>query len=174
MIRWGAGSRTALHDHGGSAGALYVVNGDLVEQRPNPAGVGRPLRRTLRALDHRPMSANHIHEIANESARRGHEHPRVLAAVGHHAALRADADSELRVLQQEAITLARAPSTRPMDTLGADDEPRTVDELLADARAALRRVTPPETAGAAAHGALIVDIRPYELRSATGSFPARW
>ncbi len=50
-------------------------------------------------------------------------------------------------------------------------ESRTVDELLADARAALRRVDAPETAAAAAHGAVIVDIRPYELRSRDGLIP---
>jgi hypothetical protein len=55
LIRWGAGSRTVLHDHGGSAGVLYIAAGDLVERRPNPAGFARPLRRELRERDHRPM-----------------------------------------------------------------------------------------------------------------------
>ena len=67
LIRWGAGSRTVLHDHGGSVGVLYVAKGELVEHRPNPAGVGRPLRRELREREHRPMSASHVHEVANES-----------------------------------------------------------------------------------------------------------
>lgn len=51
-------------------------------------------------------------------------------------------------------------------------EARTVDELLHDARASLRRVDAAETAAAAARGALIVDIRPYELRSRDGLIPA--
>jgi hypothetical protein len=55
LIRWGAGSQTVLHDHGGSAGALYVVEGDLIEHHPHPAGFARPLRRELRERDHRPM-----------------------------------------------------------------------------------------------------------------------
>jgi predicted metal-dependent enzyme (double-stranded beta helix superfamily) len=67
LIRWGVGSRTALHDHGGSAGALYVARGRLLERRPNPAGVGRPLRRELHTYDHRPMAPSHLHEVANES-----------------------------------------------------------------------------------------------------------
>jgi len=50
-------------------------------------------------------------------------------------------------------------------------QPRTVDELLDDARAGLQRVTPAETARAAADGALIVDIRPSELRSRDGTIP---
>ena len=48
LIRWGADARTELHDHGDSAGAICVVGGELVENRPNPAGIGRPLRRVLR------------------------------------------------------------------------------------------------------------------------------
>jgi predicted metal-dependent enzyme (double-stranded beta helix superfamily) len=67
LIRWAPGSRTELHDHGGSAGGLYVVEGELTEHRPNPTGVGRPIRRAIRARDHRPMPASHVHEIANES-----------------------------------------------------------------------------------------------------------
>jgi hypothetical protein len=68
LIRWGTGSRTALHDHGGSAGAFVVVDGLLVEYMPNPAGTARRLRRDYRALDSRPMAASHIHTVVNESA----------------------------------------------------------------------------------------------------------
>jgi predicted metal-dependent enzyme (double-stranded beta helix superfamily) len=67
LIRWGEGSHTQLHDHGGSAGALYVVEGELVEHQRNPSGVGRPIRRLLRQSEHRSMSASHVHEVANES-----------------------------------------------------------------------------------------------------------
>ena len=48
---------------------------------------------------------------------------------------------------------------------------RTVDELLDEARASLRRVTPGEAARAAADGAMLVDIRPSEQRSRDGSIP---
>jgi rhodanese-related sulfurtransferase len=48
---------------------------------------------------------------------------------------------------------------------------RTVDELVDEARAPLRRVTPKEAARAAADGALIVDIRPSEQRSRDGTIP---
>ena len=48
---------------------------------------------------------------------------------------------------------------------------RTVDELLDEARASLRRVTPEEAARAAADGAMLVDIRPSEQRSRDGSIP---
>ncbi len=48
---------------------------------------------------------------------------------------------------------------------------RTVDELLDDARASIRRVTATEAERAAASGALLVDIRPSELRSRDGTLP---
>src|SRR4051795_10303360 len=48
---------------------------------------------------------------------------------------------------------------------------RTVDELLDEARASLQRVEPGEAVRAAASGALIVDIRPLELRVRDGVIP---
>src|SRR4051812_38126232 len=46
---------------------------------------------------------------------------------------------------------------------------RSVDELLDEARATLERVTPAQAAATA--GALIVDIRPQELRQRDGTIP---
>jgi hypothetical protein len=69
LIRWGVGSRTEMHDHGGSAGAFYVVDGDLVELRPGPTGTGAPRRREVHTFDHRAMHASHLHEVVNESDR---------------------------------------------------------------------------------------------------------
>jgi hypothetical protein len=103
LIRWGAGSRTELHDHGDSAGALYVVGGELVEHRPNPAGRGRSLRRVLRQLDDRPMPPSHIHEIANESdtvATSVHVYSPPLATMHH---FDFSPDSELRMIRREVI-----------------------------------------------------------------------
>ena len=103
LLRWGAGSRTELHDHGDSAGALYVVGGELVEHRPNPAGRGRSLRRVLRQLDDRPMAPSHIHEIANESdtvATSVHVYSPPLAAMHH---FDFTPDSELRMIRREVI-----------------------------------------------------------------------
>ena len=49
--------------------------------------------------------------------------------------------------------------------------PRPVEELLAEARAPLVRLTPREAQHAAALGALLVDIRPSELRKRDGGIP---
>jgi rhodanese-related sulfurtransferase len=48
---------------------------------------------------------------------------------------------------------------------------RSVDDLLAAARARLRRVTPAEAAAAAARGALLVDTRPLQQRQSEGEIP---
>ena len=49
--------------------------------------------------------------------------------------------------------------------------PRTIDEILAEARARLTRVTPAEADGARERGAVIVDIRPAAQREAEGELP---
>jgi rhodanese-related sulfurtransferase len=46
-----------------------------------------------------------------------------------------------------------------------------VDELLAEARAELERVSPSETQAALAEGAVVVDIRPSEQRDRDGEIP---
>jgi rhodanese-related sulfurtransferase len=48
---------------------------------------------------------------------------------------------------------------------------RTVDELLADARSRLVRVTPRQAADRVAAGAVLVDIRPAAQRAAEGQVP---
>jgi rhodanese-related sulfurtransferase len=48
---------------------------------------------------------------------------------------------------------------------------RSVDELLADARSRLDRLTPREAAAAVEDGALLVDIRPQWQRARDGEIP---
>ena len=48
---------------------------------------------------------------------------------------------------------------------------RTIDQVLADARARLDRVTPARACEEAAAGALLVDIRPQAQRAAEGEVP---
>jgi rhodanese-related sulfurtransferase len=49
--------------------------------------------------------------------------------------------------------------------------PRSIDVLLADARAGLVRLTPEEALRAQADGAVLVDIRPEASRRAEGAIP---
>ena len=48
---------------------------------------------------------------------------------------------------------------------------RSIDELLADARSRLERVTPREAATRVARGAVLVDIRPAAQRAREGEVP---
>ena len=48
---------------------------------------------------------------------------------------------------------------------------RSIDEVLADARSRLRRVGPHGAAAAQAAGALLIDIRPVEVRRRDGEVP---
>jgi rhodanese-related sulfurtransferase len=50
-------------------------------------------------------------------------------------------------------------------------DPRTIDEILAAARARLHRLGPREAAAAQAGGALLVDIRAVEVRRRDGEVP---
>jgi rhodanese-related sulfurtransferase len=49
--------------------------------------------------------------------------------------------------------------------------PRSIDEVLADARSRLTRVTPLEAAARVAAGAVLVDIRPAAQRAREGEVP---
>ena len=48
---------------------------------------------------------------------------------------------------------------------------RTIDDILAAARARLDRVTPAALAHEVAHGAVVIDIRPVEQRHRDGDLP---
>ncbi|MGH8992321.1 MAG: rhodanese-like domain-containing protein [Acidimicrobiia bacterium] len=49
--------------------------------------------------------------------------------------------------------------------------PRTVDELLAEARSRIRRLSPEQTSEALDRGALVIDIRPEAQRRWEGEIP---
>ena len=56
-------------------------------------------------------------------------------------------------------------------TLSRPAGARSIDQLLADARARIERLTPRQAAVRVARGALLVDIRPAAQRAAEGEVP---
>jgi hypothetical protein len=62
-IHWPRGQRLELHDHGGSAGALWVVAGALQEHAVEHDGSSA--RRTLRQGDGAAFGPTHIHDVVN-------------------------------------------------------------------------------------------------------------
>jgi predicted metal-dependent enzyme (double-stranded beta helix superfamily) len=68
LLGWPAGQGIELHDHGGSSGGLYVVEGHLVETFAVP-GTGRLRRRRLAAGQAISFGPDHIHDVANAGRR---------------------------------------------------------------------------------------------------------
>ena len=63
VIGWAPGQGVGLHDHGGSAGAVVVVDGRLVESEVVPgAGVRH---RTVGTGESFAFGAGHVHGVAN-------------------------------------------------------------------------------------------------------------
>ncbi|MCU1430062.1 MAG: putative cysteine dioxygenase [Actinomycetia bacterium] len=65
LMWWPPGGAVDFHDHGGSAGAIVVLSGSLVEVQP---GHRRPRRRVLRKGATRTITPDAVHDVVNEGA----------------------------------------------------------------------------------------------------------
>jgi len=65
VIRWSRAAALGLHDHGGSSGAVVVVDGELVEVRVGDEAQPGPRRRTLRRGDLISIAPRTVHSISN-------------------------------------------------------------------------------------------------------------
>jgi Cysteine dioxygenase type I len=63
---WLPGQGTGWHDHGGSAGVMVVVRGELEERIPVLGGVVTQVRHIPEGLA-RPLRRRQVHELANVS-----------------------------------------------------------------------------------------------------------
>ena len=70
LIGWDAHQGVDLHDHGGSAGALYVVEGELVETsgRRDDLSLGDLREQRLTVGTARAFGPGHVHRVVNSSA----------------------------------------------------------------------------------------------------------
>jgi len=68
LISWTPDQSTALHDHGGSAGALTVVDGGLTELTAAPNDLHRLVRHELAPGRVRTFGPPHIHDVINAGA----------------------------------------------------------------------------------------------------------
>jgi rhodanese-related sulfurtransferase len=156
LVGWSPGQAIAAHDHGGSAGALVVTEGSLVETHWDS---DIPTARTLLAGD-APLvfGSDHVHGVANLGsgiATSIHVYSPGLSTMGWFAEDTGDAPwrrREERVLREAS-------------------HPQSIDALLGDARTRLRRLLPEQARLAAADGAVLVDIRPEVNRKLEGRLP---
>jgi Cysteine dioxygenase type I len=65
LIGWDSHQGVDLHDHGGSAGALYVVEGELLERAGRRGDDGELLEQRLVAGTARAFGAGHVHRVVN-------------------------------------------------------------------------------------------------------------
>ena len=100
LIAWPPGTGTGWHDHGGAAGAMLALAGELTErsvEAPADHAYGEPLHlpggegsvRALRAGTGRAFGERHIHEVTNEgsvTAYSIHVYAPDLALMRHYAA----------------------------------------------------------------------------------------
>jgi hypothetical protein len=69
LIGWDSFQGVELHDHGGAAGVLYVVDGTLQETSAARGRPGRLTEQTLAVGTAREFGADHVHRVVNPSAR---------------------------------------------------------------------------------------------------------
>ena len=67
LIGWDSHQGVDLHDHGGSAGAFYVVDGELLETSTRRAGADAYEQR-IRAGTARAFGPGHVHRVINPAA----------------------------------------------------------------------------------------------------------
>lgn len=156
LISWTQEQGTQLHDHGGSAGAFTVVEGQL-EEAIWQSGAGALDEHHRVAGDTVVFGEHYVHDVRNT-----HEK----TAVSVHAY--SPPLSSMRfydVDHGELTTLAHVWTDDPEEPAPFE----SVDALLEEARSHLSRVTPDEAYRRT--GAIIVDIRPAWQRAADGEIP---
>jgi hypothetical protein len=68
LIGWDSFQGVELHDHGGAAGVLYVVDGVLQETSSARTATGHLCDQLLHTGTARAFGADHVHRVVNPSA----------------------------------------------------------------------------------------------------------
>jgi rhodanese-related sulfurtransferase/quercetin dioxygenase-like cupin family protein len=165
IISWLPGQSTGFHDHGESSGAFIVATGFLEEYRP-----GEPAQ-TICAGQSRVFGPNYAHDVRNVS---------LAPAVSIHAySPPLDEMNEYewigdQLIPRDGLERGKAAGERwsiEAISLPGRQDTRSIEQVLAAARARLQRLSPGAAYEAVANGAVLVDIRPAEQRNREGSIP---
>jgi rhodanese-related sulfurtransferase/predicted metal-dependent enzyme (double-stranded beta helix superfamily) len=156
-ISWLPGQATGFHDHGGSAGAFAVAFGALEEHRLGvatyPIGPGQV----------RVFGPHDVHDVRNGSSG---------PAVSIHAySPPLSVMNRYELAATGLIPCGTTLETAEPQTPDSDRVPRSIDEIVATARATLRRLSPEQAYDAVSAGATLIDIRPAAQRAIEGEIP---
>ena len=165
VISWLPGQSTGFHDHGASSGAFMVATGILEEHRPGER------TRVIHPGKPRAFGPDYAHDVRNAS---------IAPAISIHAYSPPLSDMNeyeldgIRLVPRERESDAAdtvAPERRPQNrNLSHHASTSSIDEVLAAARARLRRLSPDEVNEALLKtGATLVDIRSEYQRAIEGS-----
>ena len=160
-ISWLPEQSTGFHDHGESAGAFVVATGVLEEHRPGEQTV------VVSAGSPRSFGPDYAHDVRNASSAPTvsiHAYSPPLTDTNEYEL---DGGQLVRLERSsEALDTTRRPGA---STLTGSS---SIDQVLAAARARLRRLSPHEAyAAVAMGGAVLVDIRPEGQRASEGNIP---
>jgi rhodanese-related sulfurtransferase/mannose-6-phosphate isomerase-like protein (cupin superfamily) len=167
VISWLPGQSTGFHDHGESSGAFVVATGVLEEHRPGEQAV------VLQPGKPRAFGPDYAHDVRNVS---------LAPAVSIHAYSpplsnmnKYELDGDQLVPRERALELTKTRSQEPQARKWKSAnhaEALSIEQMLAAARARLRRLSPVEAYEAVAETkAVLVDIRPEGQRAIEGSIP---
>jgi rhodanese-related sulfurtransferase len=165
VLSWLPGQSTGFHDHGASSGAFVVATGILEEHRPGKRNhvmhPGKP----------RAFGPDYTHDVRNLSLAPAisiHAYSPPLSEMneyeldGSELVPRERASWKAETLERELYMQRR----EPVGPTGA----LTIEQVLATARARLRRLSPDEVYEAATlTEAVLVDIRPESQRAIEGN-----
>jgi rhodanese-related sulfurtransferase/mannose-6-phosphate isomerase-like protein (cupin superfamily) len=160
VISWLPGQSTGFHDHGESSGAFILASGTLEEHRAGERA------RVIHPGETRAFSSDYAHDVRNVS------HAPAISIHSYSPPLDEMNEYELegnRLVPRERTSEVFDPERQKPAVQSA---PRSIEQVLSEARARLRRLSPAEAYEAAAKTeAVLVDIRPEAQRAMEGSIP---
>ena len=171
LLSWTSEQGIELHDHGGSSGVVLVVEGELTEHFTELESRA-PLRsaRWPRGSAH-TFGPGHVHDLRNEAvtpATSIHVYSPPLTTMTFY---RHDEEAFLAPLRVESVVEPVRRGFAPTRLRTKQRRRKSVELLVSEARARLRRVDARRTARLLGEGALVVDIRPAAQRAQEGEIP---
>jgi rhodanese-related sulfurtransferase/quercetin dioxygenase-like cupin family protein len=165
VISWLPGQSTGFHDHGASSGAFVVTAGVLEEHRPDGDA------HVVRAGKPRAFGPEYTHDVRNVS------HAPAISIHAYSPPLTEMNEYELdgdRLIPRNGVPGQVERGDQKVRMRRRKRAKRTgiarVEEVLATARARLRRLSPNDAFEAVSRSkAMLVDIRPSEQRAIEGS-----